>query len=245
MVLHAVERPVEAVTRALRDEIAQGSLAPGDRLPSERELGRTLGYSRQTVRRALAELVAAGRVTVRRGQGTYVAAPPVSEPPGALTSFSAMGRARGLTPGASVLNAATEPATIEDSELFGIAPGAPVLVLERLRTLDGLPVSVDLSRVPLARAPGLADVDFTVASLYAELDAAGHGPVRADYTVHAVAADARLARLLGVRAGSPVLLTDTTSRDAGGAVVERGRMAYRGDRYRFQATLSRPAAADA
>ena len=36
------------------------------------------------------------------------------------------------------------PATIAEAELFGIAPGAELFELERLRTLDDLPVALDL-----------------------------------------------------------------------------------------------------
>ena len=57
----------------LRDQIAGGTLAPGDPLPSEQELGRLYGVSRITVRRALQELSAESAVVKRPGRGTFVA----------------------------------------------------------------------------------------------------------------------------------------------------------------------------
>jgi GntR family transcriptional repressor for pyruvate dehydrogenase complex len=52
--------------------IAEGSFKPGDRLPTERELGRTLGVSRHTVSQAVKVLAATGVVRPRQGSGIYV-----------------------------------------------------------------------------------------------------------------------------------------------------------------------------
>jgi GntR family transcriptional regulator len=228
------------VARAVADAIAAGGLRDGDRLASERELCARFGVSRATVRRALADLAASGLVESQPGRGTFVGAPPrVGEPPNTLASFTSVGAARGLIPSSRVLEAGVAPATVEESERFGIAPGAGVFVLTRVRCLDGLPVSVDHSRVPMVRATGIEQADFATASLYALLDAAGHGPVRADYAVEAVAATAEQAALLDVAEGAPLLLAHTVSHDGDDKVVELGTMAYRGDRYRFQATLRR------
>lgn len=50
-------------------------LAPGDRLPSERELAATLRVSRPSVREAVRSLQAEGRLVVKHGQGVFVAEP--------------------------------------------------------------------------------------------------------------------------------------------------------------------------
>jgi GntR family transcriptional regulator len=227
------------VRRAIEAEIADGTLQPGDRIPSERDLAVRFGVSRVTVRRALGELAEKGLIDSQQGRGTFVAARPLGEAPNTLMSFTAMGESRGLVPSAIVLSQRIEPATLADSDDFRIAPGADVFVLERVRMLDDQPVSVDRTRVPLSRVPGLDTVDFTRASLYAELDKRGAAPVRADYAVAAIAANETEAELLRVEVGSPLLLALTTAYDAADRVVEKGRMAYRGDRYQFRASLTR------
>jgi GntR family transcriptional regulator, transcriptional repressor for pyruvate dehydrogenase complex len=65
----------DRVAAELERRILCGDLAPGDRLPTEPELGRMLGVSRSVIRDAIRSLVARGLVTVRQGQGTTVAAP--------------------------------------------------------------------------------------------------------------------------------------------------------------------------
>jgi len=61
----------EALTAILRAEIA--ALAPGDRLPSSRDLIARHGVGPVTVSRAIALLAAEGAVVTRPGSGTYVA----------------------------------------------------------------------------------------------------------------------------------------------------------------------------
>ncbi len=55
--------------------IISGKLKPGDRLPSERELGEQLGVSRTVIREASKLLRASGLIRVQSGVGTFVTKP--------------------------------------------------------------------------------------------------------------------------------------------------------------------------
>lgn len=68
------ESAVEACVDAVRERILAGSLAPGMRLPPERQLATTLGVNRLTLRSALARLSASNLLHVRQGSG-YVVRP--------------------------------------------------------------------------------------------------------------------------------------------------------------------------
>ena len=62
----------EQIEKRLRLSIEEGSLHPGSRLPSVRQLARQCGVSVPTVVEAYNRLVAMGRVEARRGSGYYV-----------------------------------------------------------------------------------------------------------------------------------------------------------------------------
>jgi len=56
----------------IKKMITSGALAPGDRLPPEKELGERLGVSRGSLREAVKALEVIRVLDVRRGDGTYV-----------------------------------------------------------------------------------------------------------------------------------------------------------------------------
>lgn len=58
--------------------VALGSLAPGDPVPSVRDLARQLRVNPATVARAYQRLTEAGVFAVRRGEGTYIADVPTT-----------------------------------------------------------------------------------------------------------------------------------------------------------------------
>lgn len=56
--------------------LEEGTLRPGDSLPSQQDLADQLGVSRPVLREAMQRLEAAGLVEIRHGSGSYVAHPP-------------------------------------------------------------------------------------------------------------------------------------------------------------------------
>ncbi|MBO8168619.1 MAG: FadR family transcriptional regulator [Thermoanaerobacteraceae bacterium] len=65
-------RIYQEIVSQIKDLIVEGSLSPGDKLLSERELAETLKVSRTSVREALSALEIAGLVEVRPGEGTFI-----------------------------------------------------------------------------------------------------------------------------------------------------------------------------
>jgi DNA-binding GntR family transcriptional regulator len=64
----------KTITESLRARITGGEFAPGDPLPSESALCAEFHVTRNTLRRALAQLAAEGLIAVRPGRGRVVAA---------------------------------------------------------------------------------------------------------------------------------------------------------------------------
>src|SRR5215510_10856872 len=67
------------ISRQIADQIASlcasGTLSPGERLPSVRELARELAVNQNTVLRVYERLCGEGLLEMRHGQGTFVATP--------------------------------------------------------------------------------------------------------------------------------------------------------------------------
>ena len=62
----------DVVMQSVKDMITSGRLAPGSRLPIEKELAASLGVSRGTLREGVRALAMMGVLETRQGDGTYV-----------------------------------------------------------------------------------------------------------------------------------------------------------------------------
>jgi GntR family transcriptional regulator len=210
-----------AIIAEIEAAVADGRLAPGDRLPAERALAEKHGVSRMTVRQALQSLESRGLLTraIGRNGGSFVARPKVERDLGTFSGLSEQLARQGVAAGARVLSAREIDGAIE---------------IARVRYADGEPFALERSTFP-ERFGWLLALDLT-GSLYALLG--DDAPVRAVERIEPVAADADEAAALGLRVGSPLLLVDRIAYDSGGEVVETARDVFRGDRTRIVAWTS-------
>lgn len=223
-------------------EISSGALEAGRRLPPERELCQQLNISRVTLRKALASLVEDGLLSSSHGRGWYVSSGVVDrEWPNSLESFTETAARMGLTPSSRVLRNEVAPATYDEAEELGLAPGTPVFVLERVRLLNGVPIAIDQARVPAGLGDGFADADYATESLYDRLAAAGVDLVRAEATIEAREAGADVAESLGLAEGAPILVMHQLVVDGGGRRVLASDIRYSGERYRLRTVFTRTA----
>ena len=215
------------------------ALEAGSPVPPERELARSYGTSRTTVRQALAELVIEGRLLRMQGKGTFVAKPKVAQLL-ELASYTEGMRAHGLHPHTKILDIGYVAADEKLAALLDIKAGERALRIHRLRLADGEPMSIDTSHLPAGRFPGLRKQLERHHSLYETLRAAyGIQLAEAEETIETVLADPHDAALLEVDAGLPLLLLSRHAFDVTGEPVEWAQSWYRGDRYKFVTRLRR------
>jgi GntR family transcriptional regulator len=214
-------------------------MPPGTPVAPERALSQQFNVSRTTVRQALHDLAVEGRIVRQQGRGTFVAPPKVTQPM-QLSSYTQAMSSQGRRPGAQIVDTAVVDAESEVADHLGLAAGAPVLRVERVRYADDEPMAVETVYLDHARFADIAAELTADASLYALLEARyGVVPAGADETIETVLAPPAAARLLGTDAATPMLLLTRSTRDAAGLPIEYVRSLYRGDRFRFSTQLAR------
>jgi GntR family transcriptional regulator len=192
----------EEVRAGLLEELLGGRSPVGTKLPNEQELAKRFQVSRATVREAVRGLVDGGYLVRRHGSGTYVTSLPRRQHSLDLTlSYTHMIRDAGMVPGLKVLSLQSRPADDEEAEALGIEPGAPIRVLERLRTADEQPIIYSVDRIPAWCLGDLPDSAFEV-SLFDLLAEAGLRVRTASAVLLPVNADATMARTLNVQCGA-------------------------------------------
>ena len=235
----------QSLAQVLRDAIAQGDYADRRPLPTEAELVQEYGVSRQTVRRALEELVAEGLVFRVRGRGTFA------------TSLASAQYLRSIGSVDDLL------ALSHDSVMETVQPlrrRADIAAAGRLRAEsdqivsglfrrlhDGVPFSITEVHLPLAlgqRITGAgalvkegAVLRSTVISLVDEMNPE---PIAgAHQSITATGMPAELADHIDCEPGDPVLRIDRLYFDAAGRPLELAISHFNPERYSYRLELRR------
>ncbi len=200
--------------------IANGDLPQGARLPSERRMQDGTGAARGTIRSALFQLEAEGLIYRRNRSGWYVTPPAIVYDPTRWESFTAYVAAQGRAPRTETIETGTCRASAALAAVFGVAEGASLFEIRRLRFIDDRAALVETICVDPAVAPKLLDHDLN-GSLTAVLrDHYGVTVVRNRVEMRPCALTQAEAGALRVRSGLPGLLIVRVSYDRDGRVVE-------------------------
>ncbi|MBV2352812.1 GntR family transcriptional regulator [Streptomyces sp. J2-1] len=239
------------VAGRLLDDISADGARPGDRLPSERSLAGRYGVSRVTLRSALTELAERDIIESAPARGWFLAAgyshaapdaPPAPTAAGgqSVRGFADYADQYGFRLRDKVLDSTVRAATVQESELLRIGPGAALFEMRRLRFLDGLVVVLEHNRLPLGLCPELAETDFTKDTLFATLRRADPPqlPKVADYSVEARHPTEEEGRLLDITDATPVLVATQLAFNQKAQPLEYTAAVFRGDRYHFRASIT-------
>ena len=234
------------LARTLRSEIAAGAHPVGGVLPPELALARLHGVSRETVRRALAALRAEGLIVSRRGVGARVAA----RAPEAGRGFSlgSLDEVERFAEAAvfHVDEAEEVRATGRLAARLGCRPGKVWLRLGGVRIAVGRrrPLSLTQAHIDLRYAAGLAEARAHAASIISTIERLhGERVVEARQSFSAALIDTEAARRLEAEEGAPALLVSRRYFGAGGRLIEATTNLHPADRFDYEMTLHRAAAA--
>ncbi len=226
------------IAEALRARIRGGELQPGSRLDNQRQLAKSFGVTLMTLRQALELLEREHLITRRHGLGTFVAAPSIDYDILQLRRFAGDLQAKGEHVATRLLGTRFAVPDRRITDALGCGPRARVLVVERLRLVDGHPMSLQRSFLPGRIGDEVIRADLVHTPLHQVLEfKLGLVIERASETVSAVRLGRGEARELGCRAGAPAFESERISFDAGGAPVVFDRVFIPGDRFRITREL--------
>jgi GntR family transcriptional regulator len=223
---------VEEARRRLLDLISAGTLRPGDRLGTERELAIQLAVSRSTLRQVLAVLAQSGivrRVPGRSG-GTFVAHAKVDRDLSVIVGLPEYLRRQGFLAGTQVLSATMASADEATAASLAIPAGSLVFDIVRIRLADGMPLSLERARFPADIFPGLLELPLG-GSIYDLLEQQYEiRPVEVVEHLEVAEAAADEAALLGIPVGAPLLAITRISSSATDRPFEYSYDLFRSDR---------------
>jgi len=222
----------QRIQSALRERIESGQLQPGDLVASERNLARLHKVSLMTARHALVSLEREGFVERHRGIGTFVAAPKIHF--NKLRSYTEQLASRGLVASSKVLSLKIVENEDEATARLSLAPRSKVIKLERLRRSGEESFALETCYLRASEFADLLHASLDRESLFAFLERKYNVVLGyADEEIDATAADRRLADLLAISPGKPVLRIRQMIYANKGEVIMYVQGFYRSDRHNF------------
>jgi GntR family transcriptional regulator, histidine utilization repressor len=191
----------------LESRILSGAWPPGHRIPTEQELRQTYGCSRMTVNKVMTQLANAGLVLRRRKTGSIVMPQKSQTAILEIKDIREEVTARGGTYRHEILTRSTRPATDSDAARLGVDAAQPLLVLDCLHLSDEAPFCLEERVINLSVAPEAAEESF--AAMAPGVWLLRHIPWNeAEHRIAAVGAQAPVAALLDLEAGTPCLVME-------------------------------------
>jgi GntR family transcriptional regulator len=227
------------IAEDLRKKIQAGEYSAGSFLPTEMDLQKIYQVSRPTARAAVARLRELGMVEVERGRGTRVKSHHIYQRLDNQLKFTDVIRSQDMDPGTIVLETGFVKATPEVANEMKVKVGTTVYEIGRLRTANDQTISYHLSYLK-EEYPITKEALEKTLSLYRCLEEIYDVSIQfTDDTISSERAGSRVARLLGIKAGNPVLVLNRIAYDAKGTIIELAYSFIRSDRLKYKARIYR------
>lgn len=234
----------EKVAQSLVERIQQGIYSNMQRLPSEYQLADEYGVSRLTVRKAIERLVTAKILVKDPGKGTYIVSTNSSNKVESgrmgLQSFTEAAETYGKQSRTQVLD--YQPLTQPDQRMeeklnLRNNPQPEVDELVRLRFWDDDPMTIEDIVILHKYVANHQKNDFkhSLFQILAETVEIAYS----NQEIEAIKVDEKLAKLLHVQEGDPILCVHSLTYTADGQPIFYDMSYYRADKYTFKTTLTR------
>ncbi|MGC4815454.1 GntR family transcriptional regulator [Micromonospora sp. DT228] len=236
--------PSRRIADDLREQIKQGELAPGAKLPSERAMAARYGTARNTAREAVAILQAEGLVDAQHGRGVFVRSRPPLMRLGSnrysrrlrgetgLSPFRIEVTKQGRTPRTECRSVTREVPPKEVAERLEIEHGDLVIRRENWYFADDEPVQFGVTYIPVDVAgdsPLATDAKLGRGSIYARFEDLGYPIMRIREEISARMPTPEESAGLIAPPGVPVIEVMHTSLDNARRPFEVTKFVMRGD----------------
>ncbi|MEU6429766.1 GntR family transcriptional regulator [Microbispora sp. NPDC046973] len=234
----------------LRDAIQDGRLRTGEKLPSEAQLMEHYHVARMTIRQAIQELKTEGLAVSEHGRGVFVRSRPNVKRLASdrfarrhrkegKAAFLAESETVGAKASVDRIEVREVPAPDDIAERLRVRPGEVVVSRSRRYSMDGTPVEVATSYIPieLARGTRIMDDNPGPGGIYARIEEQGRQLERFVEDVSTRMPTREEARLLLLGPGIPVFRLVRTAYDLEGRAVEVCDTIMSGDAYQLSYEL--------
>jgi GntR family transcriptional regulator len=224
------------IARILRSRL---EAADGQPIVTEMALCREFGVSRTTVRRALDSLKREGLLSSRTGVGTRSTRKPFTKRAVRSSGDPLHGMLQSKPYIASIELA---PASSTVATFFEIPPGERVCRITRVHELDGTPLSVVRSHLPVHLGVGVPRAAWRQPMHELLLKRFGVQLKRSVHTIRIARATSNVAALLRIGLADPVLSIEAAAYDVAGEPIRWTENFFREDLYEYVAEMEWPAA---
>lgn len=230
----------QQIKALITQSLQSGEWKPGELIPSEMELASRFKVSQGTVRKAIDELSAENLVVRRQGKGTFVATHHEAR---SQFRFLRLAPDEGVPhyPENRIIEVKRMRAPAEVARLLDIKSGDSVVFIRRVQSFSGVPTILDDLWLPGSIFKGLTAerLNEYKGPMYGLFETEfGTHMIRASEQIRAVCADAAIAGLLNVDAGTPLLNVERVSFTYGDKPVELRRGLYLTMNHHYRNELS-------
>nr|WP_263620851.1 GntR family transcriptional regulator [Halobacillus halophilus] len=221
------------------DRIQNGQWEADKLIPTEQELMKEFDVSRTTIRQAVSILVQEGLVEKKQGRGTIVKPRKLSGNLSQLKGFAEEVLERGQTPRSKLIRAEFKSNLHHEKSMLEIKDDEPILLIERIRMADEIPVALERTCWPKEIGEILIKHNLDEARYYEILENYNIYLNRASEKIAAINATIDEADALGIRGGEALLEMTRLSFGVNERPIEYTKTKYRNDQYHYSLELKR------
>lgn len=220
----------------LEEKIHNGEYKAGEKMPTEAELSKVYNVSRVTVRKTIEDMIVDGVLTRNRSESPRVAYPKVNREFNKLSGLSGeLGTKHHFT--SSILSMSRREASKKEAVHMGLEEGTEILVMRRLRFVEGDPLAVQDVYLNLKYCEGIHVDELKEGSLYKQFERLQLPINNAVQTISARKANPEEAKLLQIHPGDAILDMRRTTYLDNKEILEYSETAFLAEKYYITMTL--------